>query len=69
MFDNEKVTSNARRASAKFVCALVSNNDAAQVKLCEIFSFTPFGGLVSINKMPQSVIQHAAKLSYSANMQ
>ena len=57
LLSEQSISTNARRSAAKLICALVDNNESTQLKLCDTFSFTPVGGLVSINPMPKSVAQ------------
>ena len=57
MLNEPMISTNARRAAAKLLCAIVDNNESTQLKLCDTFAFTPVGGLVSINPMPKNVAQ------------
>ena len=48
---------NLRKVSAKLICELMHNNEKGQSTFSDVFGFSPSGGLVSLNSVPEPVME------------
>lgn len=48
---------NLRKVSAKLICELMHNNEKGQSTFSDLFGFSPSGGLVSLNPVPEPVFK------------